>query len=81
MPLLGEFLNGPGHDDDYDVGREWRRIPYLFVTAVPDNNDIEAIFTWRGYGRSFVGFLSGNDGNYTLIAIFCFNSGFVCLIN
>jgi len=51
------------------------------ITAVPDNNDIEAIFTWQGYGRSFVGFLSGNDGNYTLIAIFCFNSGFVCFIN
>jgi len=30
------------------------------ITAVPDNNDIEAIFTWRGHGRSFVGFLSGN---------------------
>jgi len=33
MPLLEEFLNGPGHDDNYDVGREWRRIPYLFVNA------------------------------------------------
>ena len=30
-------------------------------TAVPDNNDIEAIFTWRGHGCSFVGFLSGNE--------------------
>jgi len=30
------------------------------ITAVPDNNDIEAIFTWQGHGCSFVGFLSGN---------------------
>jgi len=46
-------------------------------TAVPDDNDIEAIFTWRGHGRSFVGFLSGNvrqlhlDSNFLLQFLPC----------
>jgi len=40
---------------------KWKLKSYdIYFTAVPDNNDIEAIFTWRGHGRSFVGFLSGN---------------------
>jgi len=30
------------------------------LTAVPDDNDIEAIFTWRGHRHSFVDFLFGN---------------------